>query len=1011
MIDEYFKIYNSSIEEYGEKTCVFYACGSFYEVYRVENQKEVVGNANIIADIIRCDFSNKNKSKRSISGSTREFPDFCGFGIAYLPKYLPPLLENNYTVVIVDQLEKSSDRKGKLVKRGVVAVHSPTLKSCDLETYLDAESNLINLFLQITPEYLSIPSHLIYSVVCVNNTTNHIEITETSIQFKKTEFRLCLEDIIKILSRYYCREIQIYFIGESNFTKTIQKFFDEFSNSQTNIACKFHYIDESESGTFNSSNKEFVRRYSQYNKRQIQNQYFKTIYKHIDFGLIQPVEYLNLLDKELSIVNLMYTLDFMAKHDSKYITNLAIPKIINHYSNLVLELNTLAQLNILPSQNNNNHKLSSVFDVVNHTTTAIGRRHLKTLLAKPFRDQSTIQHRYNLTEELQTHTDLANDLQIELSKIIDFERFHRKMGLESLHPYEFEKLHNTYTTISNMFTIISKKKDLLFKQEIPNQNILHEFMQYISNYTTTFDLHKMKSINLNTNKDEIVNFFKVGIIEDLDKIQNDIHQIENEIEELRKTYDKYINDNPKTPMIKLSFTDNDGYFFTCTKIRYQRLIKEYQNKNNQNKQNEVNFTMRATSNTCKFTSDDLTKLSNKLINTRELLVKRVKSHYLLKLQEYSNKYNNIFTSLLKFIEIIDISNSNLKCFTKYKYCKPQIKPVPHKDSFVIANSMRHPIIELINDDSEYIPNDVSLTKESCGMLVYGLNSSGKSSLLRSLGISIILAQCGLYVPCKSFHFSPFYTIISQVDLTDNLFANKSSFTSEMCGLKKILQCKSSNTLVLSDELCRGTEVNSSSAIVASTLLELVKSDTKFFFTTHLHDLQKLKQIKNEPKINTCHLSVTNNLSSNEDIIIFERKLKPGSGSELYGLEVCKSIISDTNFIDQSFQIRNELISGKTTNTVLSQKRSNYNKRKILNHCEVCGYKPKVGNIPLDTHHINEQKNCDENGFVNEKHFHKNKLYNLVSLCKECHLKIDTGELIIRGYKSSTSGIILDYNFK
>jgi DNA mismatch repair protein MutS len=64
---------------------------------------------------------------------------------------------------------------------------------------------------------------------------------------------------------------------------------------------------------------------------------------------------------------------------------------------------------------------------------------------------------------------------------------------------------------------------------------------------------------------------------------------------------------------------------------------------------------------------------------------------------------------------------------------------------------------------------------------------------------------------------------------------------------------------------------------------------------------------------------------------------------------------------------------------------------------------------LDTHHINEQKNCDDSGFVNDKHFHKNKIYNLVSLCKSCHLKIDTGELIIRGYKSSTSGIFLDYN--
>ena len=1018
MIDEYFRIYNSSIEEYGEKTCVFYACGSFYEVYKIENKQEIIGNANIIADIIRCDFSNKNKSKRSIYGSTREFPDFCGFGIAYLPKYLPPLLENNYTVVIVDQLESSNDRKGKLVKRGVVAVHSPTLKSCDLETYLDTEANLINITLQITPDVFMSP-HLIYSVVCVNNTTNHIEITEASLQFKKTDFSLCLEDITKILSRYYCREVQIYIVESNlNLTKIIKKFFNEFcqANNTVSCSCKFHYINESDP-------KEFTR-YTQYNKRHIQNQYLKTVYKHIDFGLIQPVEYLNLLDKELSIVNLMYTLDFMTKHDSKYITNLSIPTIINQYSYLVLELNTLAQLNILPSHNNNNNnklnnQIHSVFDVVNHTTTAIGRRHLKTLLANPFRDPSIIQHRYNLTEELQTHTDLTNDLQNELSKIIDFERLHRKMGLGSLHPYEFEKLHNTYTTISNMFTIISKNKDLLFKQEIPDQNILQDFMTYISNYTATFDLTKMKSIKLNTNKDEIVNFFNIGIVNDLDKIQNDIHEIENGIEGLRKLYDEYINEgaslNSKTQMVKLSFTDNDGYFFTCTKIRYQRLLKEYQNKN---KQNEVNFTMRATSNTCKFTSDDLTKLSNKLINTRELLVKRVKSHYLLKLQEYSNTYNKIFTSLLKFVEIIDISNSNLKCFTKYKYCKPQITElpcrtdgfaigkVPRKDSFVIANSMRHPIIELINDDTEYIPNDISITQESCGMLVYGLNSSGKSSLLRSLGISIILAQSGLYVPCKSFHFSPFHTLISQVDLTDNLFANKSSFTSEMCGLKKILQSKSSNTLVLSDELCRGTEVNSSSAIVASTLLELVKSDTKFFFTTHLHDLQRLKQIKDEPKINTCHLSV----NTIDDVIIFERRLNPGSGSELYGLEVCKSIISDTNFIDQSFQIRNELISGKTTNTVLSQKRSNYNKRKILNHCEVCGYKPKVGNVPLDTHHINEQKNCDQNGFVNEKHFHKNKLYNLVSLCKGCHLKIDTGELIIRGYKSSTSGVLLDYNF-
>ena len=140
-------------------------------------------------------------------------------------------------------------------------------------------------------------------------------------------------------------------------------------------------------------------------------------------------------------------------------------------------------------------------------------------------------------------------------------------------------------------------------------------------------------------------------------------------------------------MVKLNFTDNDGYYFVCTKIRYQKIIKECK---------DTNFTMRATSNTCKFSTDEVTKLSNRLITTRDLLVKKVKLNYLLRLSEYSTKYNNIFTSLKSLIEIIDISLSNLKCSKKYKYCKPNIIQFEDSDteSFIEANGLRHPIIEL-----------------------------------------------------------------------------------------------------------------------------------------------------------------------------------------------------------------------------------------------------------------------------------------------------------------------------
>jgi DNA mismatch repair protein MutS len=225
----------------------------------------------------------------------------------------------------------------------------------------------------------------------------------------------------------------------------------------------------------------------------------------------------------------------------------------------------------------------------------------------------------------------------------------------------------------------------------------------------------------------------------------------------------------------------------------------------------------------------------------------------------------------------------------------------------------------------------------------------------------------------------------------------------MCGLKKILNCSNESTLVLSDELCRGTEVNSSTAIVASTILELIKTNTKFFFTTHLHMLPNIKSLQNQTKLTICHLSVV----IENDKIIFERYLKPGSGSTLYGLEVCSSIIQNSNFIDTSFEIRNEIMNNNTS--VITNKRSNYNRKKITNHCETCGYIPTNNSIPLDTHHIEEQKNCDDQGFVNNKSYHKNKKFNLVSLCKSCHLKIDTGELEIRGYKQTTNGVVLDYS--
>ena len=220
-----------------------------------------------------------------------------------------------------------------------------------------------------------------------------------------------------------------------------------------------------------------------------------------------------------------------------------------------------------------------------------------------------------------------------------------------------------------------------------------------------------------------------------------------------------------------------------------------------------------------------------------------------------------------------------------------------------------------------------------------------------------------FVAAKNLKFSPFDTIISQVDLTDNIFAGKSSFISEMMGLKRILQCAGPKTLVLMDEATKGTETNSSTALVSSIILELIKKDTMFFFTTHLHQISQVQDIIDlGEKLKICHLSV--DIKNNN--IIYERKLKEGPGGTLYGIEVAKSLLENNELIQKAFEIRNNL----TNTTIKPIKKSIYNKKKIVEKCEICS-----SNKQLETHHIKFQSTANENGFLDDSR-HKNHLSNL-----------------------------------
>jgi DNA mismatch repair protein MutS len=562
------------------------------------------------------------------------------------------------------------------------------------------------------------------------------------------------------------------------------------------------------------------------------------------------------------------------------------------------------------------------------------------------------------------------------------------MGLELLHPFEFNNLNTNYNSIISIINCIKNNCDSSII--CLSENELAQFHEYMTDYTHKFNLCQMENIDLNTNKDEIINYFNKDIIPELDLIQNKINEIELKRKELQLFYHNQLS-GPKTnssktsnEMVKLVYTENEGYSFSCTKIRYELLLKKVKELEK--------CRVRYNNNVTKFYPEELLTLCNELINYRDLLHKKVKINYLTTIKGYYNKYNSLFKKIKEFIEIIDVCHSNYKCKQKYNYVQPEI--VQSQSAFFEATQLRHPIIERLG--TNYIPNDVYLNNETLGILLYGLNSSGKSSILRAIGINIILAQCGLYVPCKQFLFYPFHTIISQVDLTDNLFSGKSSYINETLGLKRILKCANENTLVLCDEMCKGTEYNSSVSLVTSTLLFLLNKSSKIFFTSHLHEVAKQHEIKQSSLLKVCHMDVS--IKNGKDII-FERLIRDGIGSELYGLEVAKSLLDEPSLIDIAFMIRNRLVD-----TIhKSEKRSTYNKRKIIQKCEIC-----KSTKNLETDHIMPQCDTDKEGFINNKHYHKNEVFNLAILCKSCHLKKTQGKIIINGYKDSINGRFLDY---
>ena len=335
-------------------------------------------------------------------------------------------------------------------------------------------------------------------------------------------------------------------------------------------------------------------------------------------------------------------------------------------------------------------------------------------------------------------------------------------------------------------------------------------------------------------------------------------------------------------------------------------------------------------------------------------------------------------NMVKYVSLLDVLITKAHIAKKYNYCCPQLKE--GEKSFFIAKQMRHCLIEHLNKNELYVPNDISLGKD--GILLYGTNAVGKSSLIRSIGICIVLAQSGMFVPCSEFSFKPYNAIFTRILGNDDIFKGLSTFAVEMSELRTILNNSNENSLILGDELCSGTETNSAISIFVAGLTKLHAKKSSFIFATHFHQITKMKRIKKLNNLLMKHMEVKYNPA--KDLLIYNRKLKDGPGNSMYGLEVCKSLSLPQDFLELAYEIRNE--DNK------KYKKTRYNAKKIKGKCELCKEESK------DIHHLQFQEDADEDGYI--KHFHKNHPANLMSICKKCHNYITKNEIRYKRTKTN-----------
>ena len=971
IVDDYLKHTLKWKKEYGEKTIVLMQVGSFFEVYALKDE-----NGNLTGSNIE-DFSQINdmiiaeKAKQIIDSQKVVM---AGFGLTQYEKYVKKLQEHGYTIAVYTQ-----DIQGKNTSRSLAEIISPgTFFSHDSEIL----SNIsMSMWINHVKANKFMSETIVFGVSTLDVYTGQTTLHQVTLSYHHNP---CTYDSIE-------RLITIHKPSECLIVSNLDK-------NILNDIISFVGLNNSKLHIINRENKDSsLTKYAIKSEKQLyQKEIFKIFYPNLsEETVISAI----MQTHSIAVQSFVLLLEFINEHSPNMATKLNVPIFDNDTNRLILANHSLRQLNII-SDNRHNGKFNSVGSLLNNCVTAMGKRSFNYNLHHPITNIDKLNLSYNTTEALLKNKDWET-YRDYLRGIHDLEKFKRKLILKKTTPKDIAFLLNDLYKLSKLAETINEKQVTQYINSEAEKNI----NDLIVDLESIFDKDKCALIDdisrekLSATSPHTLCFIKKGNSSKIDQLINDCLNSSYKLEAIANKFSKIIGTIDKskktTSFIKVHETPKSDPVLIGTKRRCA-ILKNWMDKqsdkfitvdfiNYKNQKETFNINLSNitfANNGSNKTNDIICSLEIKDICSKvqhsidDVVVELIGSYYQY-LSEIFNKMED-FDIIIDFATKIDVIQSKAYTAYKYNYCKPNIIPDVDK-AFVNFTGIRHPLIEHIQTNELYITNDLGLGMgdESDGILLYGTNAVGKTSFIKSVGIAVVMAQAGLYVPCESFMYHPYTCLFTRILGNDNLFKGLSTFAVEMSELRTILTQSDKNSLILGDELCSGTESDSALSIFTAGLEFLHEKRSTFLFATHFHEVTRYEEIINLERVKFMHMEVTYNRE--KDILIYDRKLKKGSGNTMYGLEVCKSLNLPNEFLARAHDIRMKY--NKSTQGLLQQTGSHFNAKKIGGNCEICNIERAT-----EVHHLQHQVNANKNNnYINS--FHKNHPANLINICDKCHDEI------------------------